>query len=108
MKNDFSSIDRLMEFGLSMAVAQQMISTMNYCIANAAVPGAGNPIAGQGKRFFAVVDGSQVGPLDDRDVEVLISAGRITAQSLMWRQGMSGWGAAETIPEVNRMLMLKK
>lgn len=27
--NSFSSIDRLMEFGMSMGIAQQMINTMN-------------------------------------------------------------------------------
>ena len=30
--NDFSSIDRLIEFGLSIAVAQQMMNTVNTCI----------------------------------------------------------------------------
>lgn len=27
--NDFDSIDRLLEFGLSMGIAQQMVNTMN-------------------------------------------------------------------------------
>ncbi len=108
MNNDFSSIERLMEFGLSMAVAQQMMATMNHCIANTVVPGAGAPIANQGRRFFAVIDGAQAGPFDEREVDNLIATGRIAAQSLMWRQGMSAWGAAETIPEINRLLLLNR
>lgn len=108
MNNDFSSIERLVEFGLSMAVAQQMINTMNHCIANAAVPGAGAPIANQGKRFFVVIDGAQAGPFDEHEVETLIATGHIAAQSLMWRQGLMAWSVAESIPEINRLLLLKK
>lgn len=108
MNNDYSSIERLLEFGLSIAVARQMMATMNHCIANTVVPGAGNPIASNAKRFFAVIDNAQAGPFDDREVENLIAAGRIGSQSLMWRQGLTAWSVAESIPEVNRLLLLKK
>ena len=37
--NDFSSIDRLIEFGLSIAVAQQMMNTVNTCIHQMTIPG---------------------------------------------------------------------
>ena len=40
--NDFSSIDRLIEFGLSIAVAQQMMNTVNTCIHQMTIPGTGN------------------------------------------------------------------
>ena len=39
--NDFSSIDRLIEFGLSIAVAQQMMNTVNTCIHQMTIPGTG-------------------------------------------------------------------
>ena len=39
MENDFNSIDRLVEFGMGIAVAQQMVNTMNYAMSNMAVPG---------------------------------------------------------------------
>ena len=41
MDNNFNSIDRLVEFGMGMAVAQQMVNTMNYAMSNMKVPGVG-------------------------------------------------------------------
>ena len=46
--NSFSTIDHLVEFGMGMAIAQQMVSTMNHCIGNMQIPGTGNNL-NQGK-----------------------------------------------------------
>ena len=70
MENDFSSIERLMEFGLSMAVAQQMTATMNHAIANMSTPGAGIPIHNQ-VEYFVIVDGTQAGPLSESELKQL-------------------------------------
>ena len=42
--NSFSTIDHLVEFGMGIAIAQQMVNTMNHCIGNMQVPGAGNTL----------------------------------------------------------------
>lgn len=55
--NDFSSIDKLVEFGLGIAVAQQMIKTVNHSIDNMRVAGVNNRVEGQIAKFYAVVDG---------------------------------------------------
>ena len=46
--NSFSTIDHLVEFGMGMAIAQQMVSTMNHCIGNMQIAGTGNNL-NQGK-----------------------------------------------------------
>ena len=50
MDNNFNSIERLMEFGMGMAVAQQMVNTMNYAMTNMNVPGVGT-IRGFGEEY---------------------------------------------------------
>lgn len=42
--NSFNTIDHLVEFGMGIAIAQQMVSTMNHCIGNMKIPGAGNEL----------------------------------------------------------------
>ena len=41
--NSFFSIDRLVEFGLGLSVARQMVDVMNNTIQNAVIPGAAMP-----------------------------------------------------------------
>jgi hypothetical protein len=42
--NSFFSINRLVEFGMGIAVAQQMVNTMNSAMTNMHVPGSMNPM----------------------------------------------------------------
>ena len=50
--SSFFSIDRLVEFGMGMAVAQQMVKTMNESMTNMHVPGAMNPMEKPKEKFF--------------------------------------------------------
>ncbi len=107
MDNSFDSIERLMEFGMSMAVAQQMINTMNHTINNMQVPGYGNSfIAPQPQQYYAVVDGAQVGPITESEVSQLITAKKITAEALMWKPGACAWSTAQAMPEINKHILL--
>ena len=47
MSTDFSSIDRLIEFGMGMSLAQQMITTMNSAMNNMQVAGVNAGTTGQ-------------------------------------------------------------
>lgn len=103
-ENNFYSIDRLVEFGLGMAMAQQMVRTMNDNIQNMVVPGS---FATQHPRrptlFYAVLEGGQVGPLSESEVAKLILDKRIVHETYMWKPGMPSWALAGKIPEVVRL-----
>jgi len=106
-ENNFYSIDRLVEFGLGLVVAQQMVRTMNDSIQNMVVPGSfamqqqNRPVL-----FYAVVEGGQVGPLSESEVAALIQQKRIVNGTYMWKPGMPAWTLAGKIPEVVRLAAL--
>ena len=108
MSNDFSSIDRLMEFGLGIAVARQMVRTMNYAMSDMQVAGVDNHIETNSKQYFVVVDGTQAGPINEDELSKLIQNDRVSAKSLIWKYGMEAWKQAVDIPEVNKLLLLNK
>ncbi|MBM3859204.1 MAG: DUF4339 domain-containing protein [Verrucomicrobia bacterium] len=50
--------------------------------------------------FHAVSDGKTTGPFAVAVLQQMIAAGTFSAASLVWRQGMAGWQAASTVPEL--------
>ena len=121
MPTDFSSLDKLVEFGLGVGIATQMMNTMNHTIAQTAVPGVGinpgvapqpqvqnqnSPAAAQPAGFY-IVDGDHLaGPLSDSELDQLVKKRVVEAGTLCWRPGLEAWKMAEDIPEVNKLLLL--
>lgn len=110
MNNDnFFSIDRLVEFGLGMGVAQQMVQTMNLALQNTHIPGTMNPLQGQLRQsgsFFVIFDGKQAGPFTEGDMIRLISGGQVDKATYVWKAGMANWAICENAPEVLRLVAL--
>lgn len=116
--NNFFSIDRLIEFGMSMAVAQQMVQTMNQTMQSMYIPGTMNPMTqAQSSQvapmpqplpqvFYVIVDGNSVGPLSETEVMKLISSKQITKDTYVWKPGMSEWQTVENTPEVLKLVLL--
>lgn len=117
MATDFSSLDKLVEFGLGVGIANQMINTMNHTIAQTAIPGVGiNPGVTQAPNlnaapaapttYYIVEDERLAGPLSENELGELVRKGVVSAQTLCWRPGLEAWKFAEDIPEVNKLLLL--
>ena len=101
------SIERLVEFGLGMAVAQQMVRSMNSALTQMHVPGSMTPmLAHPSLATFVVLDGKSAGPFSDQELSRLIIDGQVTKASIVWRQGMAKWRPAEEVPEVLRLVAL--
>lgn len=113
MNEDFyGSIDRLVEFGMSMKVADAMMNAMNQTMASMQMPNYQrvNQINMQSnvavppmpqKKFFVGIDNAPVGPLDADELKQKIALGLVTPESLVWYQGLPGWAQAKTLSEVN-------
>ncbi len=106
-ENSFFSIDRLVEFGIGMAIAQQMVQVMNESMKQMYIPGAINTIPmPQTQPFYVIIDGQSTGPLTESDFARLASEKKITKDSFAWIPGMIGWQPIEQIPSILRIIAL--
>jgi len=105
----FFSIDRLVEFGMGMAVAQQMVSAMNHTMQNMHIPGVNNPMTQPQKLervYYSLIDGKQAGPFSETELVRLINDKKLTKETYVWYTGMNEWKTAENVPEILRLVAL--
>lgn len=134
MATDFSSLDKLVEFGLGIGIATQMMNTMNHVMAQTAIPGVGinpgqtsnaqamrqvaaptSPAHSECKplsttpaprTYYIVRDERLAGPLSEDELTQLVKRGVVTNDTFCWYPGLESWSLAEDIPEVNKLLLL--
>lgn len=109
--NNFYSTDRLIEFGLGMAVAQQMVKSMNETMTTMHIPGAQNTMNPTQKKipervYYAVFEGKQAGPFSETEIARLIADKKLSKETLIWHPGLDNWKPAENIPEILRLVAL--
>jgi len=106
-EDSFFSINRLVEFGMGLAIAQQMVKTMNESMKNMHIPGAMNPMEKAREKFFyAIIDDKQAGPFSEQELARLISEKKIFKETYIWMPGLTNWKIAEQIPEVLKLVAL--
>lgn len=114
MDNDgFFSVEKLVEFGLSMAMARQMVGMFNQVMTPLSMPTSPNYMPmntvmqyPSEQTIYVGVDGKPVGPLREYNIIELYRAKKITKDSLAWIPGMSGWARIEEIPTILRIIAL--
>lgn len=106
-ENSFYSLDKLMEFGMGLGVAQQMMGVMNKTLNEMQVPNAGMAIGYKKPGFFTMVGDKPAGPLTDEELQALIYADKINADSFVWKEGMPGWKQVKNVPEVYKYVILR-
>ena len=105
--NSFFSIDRLVEFGMGMAMAQQMVQVMNQSMKQMYVPGSIQSMpTPQVQTFYVAVNGQSVGPLTESDFSRMVTEKKVTKDSLAWMPGMLGWQPIEQIPAILKIVAL--
>lgn len=105
--DNFFSINRLVEFGLGMAVAQQMVGSMNKALHNTYVPGPQNSLSpNHTKTFHVIIDGKPAGPFNEQELSRLISEGKVVKSTYVWMPGMPKWDFAENVADVLRLVAL--
>jgi len=107
MNNDsnFNSIEKMMEFGMSMAVAQQMMQIMNHAMSNIKTPELKNinvPLPVQ-KQFFALVNNIPQGPFSESELTGHIISGNVQKSTMVWISGMPSWMPADQVMDVNKL-----
>lgn len=106
-EHSFYSIDRLVEFGMGMAMARQMVKVMNETMQTMYVPGAPYTISAPHSLIIYVgIDGKAVGPLSESELTKMVSEKMVTCSTLVWMPGMTGWKLVNQVPEVLRIIAL--
>jgi membrane protease subunit (stomatin/prohibitin family) len=82
--------------GMGMAAGVAMGQQMGGQMAGAATAGP-PPLPAA---FFVAPKGQQEGPFDINTLAARVRDGSLTRSSLVWRNGMASWVAAETVPEL--------
>ena len=107
MDNNFFSTDKLVEFGMSMTIANQMASSMNETLKQMDVPGAGKVMPQKAETvYYAVIDGKQEGPYSITELSRLIADKKIVKETYIWKPGMKEWELAGNVDEVLRLVAL--
>lgn len=88
------AMGQTMGMGAGFAMGQQMAAAMAGSGQAAPPP---MPNAGQ---FFVGLDGKQVGPFDSTTLAQMASSGRLTRETLVWKQGMPSWAPASSVSEL--------
>lgn len=103
--NSFYSIDRLIEFGMGMAMAQQMVRVMNETMRQMYVPGSIQSMpAAQPITFYVAINGRQVGPISESEFTQLVTTKQVTKDTLAWMPGMLAWKPIEQIPSILKVI----
>lgn len=102
-----SYIDRLVDFGLGMGVANQMVGIMNQYMRTMDIPGSiksmPKPLA---QMYYVAIDGHPVGPLNDSEMANMIYMKRVNKDTLAWMPGMTAWKPIEQVPEILKFVVL--
>ncbi len=89
-----------MGLGMGFAMANQMAGAMGQA-QNQGQP-VPPPVPPQ-LAFFLVINGQQAGPFDMNTLAGMVSQNQLSRDTLVWRQGMSGWIAAGQVPELGQL-----
>jgi hypothetical protein len=61
------------------------------------------PTAAPTVQLFVFVGGQQYGPYDWATCQQLVPTGQLTAQTLVWEQGMAAWTPAGQVPKLQAL-----
>lgn len=95
----YYSVERLVEFGISMAVAQQMISGFQQAMAQSS-PAQALPQQPVNRVYYAIVNDAQVGPLSYHDIIRMVRERELHAGTLLWTPGNPSWLPASSFAEI--------
>lgn len=93
---------------MSLAVAQQMMQTMNHALSNMQTPllKDTNMSSTVPKHFFALVNDIPQGPFTESELTGHIMSGRVLKDTMVWLQGMRSWMPADQVTDVNKLFAL--
>lgn len=96
-------VGMMMGMGVAAGMGQQMAGMMGGMQQVQQQPTAGAPVPPPvpgAVSYMLAVNGQQYGPYNMQQMQQMAQAGQLTAQSLVWCQGMAAWEAAGNRPDL--------
>ncbi len=90
--------------GAQIAAGAVLGGQMAGALGGVNAPAAPPPIPSAGPTFYVAVDGKQAGPFDMTALGQMAREHKLSRATLVWRQGMASWVAAESVPELRPVL----
>lgn len=101
--DSYFSVDRLVEFGIGMAVARQMVHMFNESMSSTTPPTAQ---IHTDLIYYVSIEDKPIGPLNANELFQLYANNKITKDSLGWMPGMPVWKPIEQIPSMLKVFAL--
>lgn len=89
--------------GMGLAMGGQMAQALGAGQQPAGGPGTPPPLTAAAA-YFAAIDGKQAGPFDLNGLQAQAAAGRLTGDTLVWKNGMAQWTPAGQVAELAGIL----
>ena len=93
-KNPGGSASAGIGMGMGFAMANQMGQNMSQQQQNAPPPLM---------QFYVAVNGQQTGPFDEQTLAQMAQNGKLTKDTLIWKNGMAAWTAAGHVAEIAKI-----
>ena len=104
MNDNIFSTDKLLEFGMGLTVANQIVSSMNQNIQ--AINNKQTDLNSVGDIYYVVLDKSVAGPFSLTEISRLISEKKVVKETYVWKAGMKDWTLVENVPEILKFVAL--
>ena len=89
--------------GVGMGMGNMVTNMMQQGMMNQNTSAGAPPPPPPITQFFIAVNGAQTGPFSMQQLQAMVISGQLTQQSLVWKQRMSGWLAANTQAELTSL-----
>ncbi len=91
--------------GIGAGIGMAMGHTMGNAMGGMGVGGGATPppLPPRGRQWHVAIDGASSGPHDESTLMAMASGGKMTRDSLVWSDGMSGWERASSVPDIQHV-----
>lgn len=90
--------------GVGLGMGFAMANQLGKILANPQEPTPGTPPPLPGEAYFIADNGTKTGPFGIQTISTYIHAGTVTAETLLWKQGMAGWEKTASFAEFKSLL----
>lgn len=106
MENNFTSIEKLVKFGIELTVAQQMVGTMNSIMKDMNIPGSFvDTDTLSNKLWYVEINNNAVGPLSEAELIKMLIDKQMDKNSLVWSYGMVKWEKAQNVSNILKLII---